>query len=111
MKSKLILSIHIGLATILFLLSFFIETSSHFGTFAFVFFLSSFGNLLGYKLGSRHKVKTDFRNQKSLLILLILAVILGTVFYTFTEGVLAIFGTFVIIFLFGIFGIIYVLKT
>lgn len=111
MKSKTILIIHIASATVLFLSTFIVETSSNFETFSFVYFLSSFGNLIGYKLGSKSTVRTNLKRQKALFFLLSIALVTGTLIYILAEGDLAIYGAFGILFLFGLAGVVYALRS
>ncbi len=105
------LIINIASATALFLSTLIVETSSNFETFSFVFFLSSFGNLIGYKLGSKSTVNTDSKSQKVLFTLLSVALLTGALIYILAEGDLAIYGTFGILFLFGLAGVVYVLRS
>ncbi|MFP4367623.1 MAG: hypothetical protein ACLFQA_11055 [Bacteroidales bacterium] len=98
-------------ATSMFLSTFIIDVSSSFEIFSFVFFLSSFGNLLGYKLGSKRNIKTDSKSQKVLFTLLSIALITGLLIYILAEGNLAIYGAFGILFLFGLAGVIYALRS
>jgi len=95
----------------LFLSTFIVETSSNSETFSFVFFLSSFGNLIGYKLSSKSTVNTDSKSQKVLFSLLSIALVTGALIYILAEGNLAIYGTFGILFLFGLAGVVYALRS